>query len=120
LTVVLFWSGADRYAEQMLGDLEAQVRQPFAEAGLAVATVNVGDSPGEARRLAEAAGVEFPVLLDADGALWRQVSTGELPRVFLLDREGTILWFDIGFTRASRRTLATAIESQAEPPSPAA
>ena len=36
----------------------------------------------------------FPNLLDADGKAFAQVGSEKLPRTFVLDPSGKILWFD--------------------------
>ena len=59
--------------------------------------------------LAEEIGAEFPLLLDADGAGLGRVATEKLPRIYLLDPSGSILWFDIEYSESTRRELKNAI-----------
>jgi hypothetical protein len=51
-------------------------------------------------------GAKFPQLLDGDGAAFAQVGTNSLPRVYVLDAQRKIAWFDIEFSEATRRELA--------------
>jgi peroxiredoxin len=119
LTVVFFWNiGPTTYAQQSvinaLGDMQKDILEPFGAKELKVVDINVGNTPEEAKKLLEASGVSFPSLFDADGNYFKSVATEKLPRVYLLDASGTILWFDIDYTRATRRQLMTAIKAVLE------
>ena len=54
-------------------------------------------------------GVKVPVLLDPEGDLLAKVSTGRLPRTYLVDEKGKILWFDMEYSNTTRRDLRDAI-----------
>jgi hypothetical protein len=56
--------------------------------------------------------VTIPVLLDADGQALEQVATGLLPRTYLLDAEGRVLWFDLEYSRGQRLGLNNAVYYQ--------
>ena len=85
--------------------------------GLRVVAVNEGDTAESVKSLVEKAAATFPCLLDPDGALFDQVATEKLPRVYLLDAEGTILWFDLEFSRTTRDKLLQAIQFALDEPS---
>ena len=59
----------------------------------------------------EKAGANFPNLLDADGKAFAQVGSERLPRTYLLDPQGKILWFDIEYSLATRRELHQALRA---------
>ena len=114
LTVVFFWNmpqtaRARLLTDTALGDLSLDVAQPYAEKGVQVVGVNVGDAPQTVAQIVQSTGAEFPHLLDPQGALFSQVATGGLPRIFLLDAEGKILWFDLEYSRSTHDALLTAI-----------
>jgi len=48
-------------------------------------------------------------LLDADGSAMAKVGLEKLPRTYLLDAQGKILWFDIEYSRSTRRELLEAV-----------
>jgi peroxiredoxin len=115
LTVVFFWTKGDSEfaslrAQTALEDLQKDVQESYAEKGVRVVAVNEGDGPEAVKKLAEAAGATYPVLLDPDGALFAKVATERLPRPYLLDGDGKILWFDLEFSRTSRAKLLQAIQ----------
>jgi peroxiredoxin len=127
LTVVFFWTGGTTELSAMAGrnaleDLQKEVYEPYGEKGVEVIAVNEGDTPEAVKKLVDEAGITFPNLLDSDGAYLAKVAKAELPRPYLLDAEGKILWFDLEFSPTTREKLMQAIQvamaspKGAEPP----
>jgi peroxiredoxin len=115
LTVVFFWTrGGTEFsamaASQALEDLQMDVFEPYSEKGVRVVAVNEGDTPEDVKATLEEVGATFTNLLDSDGALLAKVATEKLPRPYLLDAEGKILWFDLEFSRTTRDNLMQAIQ----------
>jgi peroxiredoxin len=111
LTVVVFWTGSHAYAVQELGDLGPDIVAPYGSLGVKVVAINEQDTPEAAKQMAEKAAANFPILIDAQGAALAAVGTQKLPRTYLLDSAGKILWFDIEYSRSTRRELQRAIRS---------
>ncbi len=114
LSVVCFWQAGDsRYARtaalDMLEFLTLDVAKPFAERGVEVVGVNVGDPPEVAGKPITESAASFANLRDPQGALFRQVATERLPRFYLLDPQGKVLWFDLEYSEATRASLLRAI-----------
>jgi peroxiredoxin len=109
LTLVVFWNGLEPTAREELADLARYHQRRFGDEGLAIVAINSGDPPQLAGELAAEAGAKYHVLCDADGAAFQQVATGKIPRSYLLDPAGTILWFDLEYSATTRRDLAQAI-----------
>jgi len=115
LTVVCFWKvgttrRAQRVAAAALQDLTKHVADPFSGKGVQVVGVDVQDTTESVRQEVEQVGVRFPVLVDARGETFARVAKDErMPRVFLLDGAGRVLWFDVEYSQASRRELLTGI-----------
>jgi peroxiredoxin len=110
-TVVVFWKSDRRMAQQQLADLGPDVLEPFGKGGLAVVGIAVGESAEAAQAALQKAGADFPNLLDADGSAFAQVGSDRLPRTYLLDPQGKILWFDIEYSLATRRELQQALRA---------
>jgi peroxiredoxin len=115
LTVVFFWTRGDTEfsamaASQALEDLQLDVFEPYSEKGVQVVAVNEGDTVEDVKATVEEAGAKFTLLVDPEGALMAKVATEKLPRPYLLDAEGKILWFDLEFSRTTRDSLLQAIE----------
>lgn len=109
LTVVFFWNGRQGTALEELSDLGPQIEQRFGQQGVAVVGINTGDSPQLASEVAKQAHVTFVNLSDQDGQGFAQVGSGRIPRTYLVDASGTIVWFDIEYSRTTRRELSQAI-----------
>lgn len=110
LTVLVFWTGKNLYAAQQLQDLEADVAKPYAEKGVALIGIDEGEDAKAAKDNLETAGATFRNLLDPGGAFLAKVAKGKLPRTYLIDAQGKILWFDIEYSRSTRRDLQQAIK----------
>jgi peroxiredoxin len=109
LTVVVFWSLEQALGREQFRRLEAEVYLPFNKAGVSLVAINVGDAEDAVRAAYEDAGAAFPCLLDADAAFYRSVADAKLPRTYLLDDEGRVVWLDIEYSRSTRRELLNAI-----------
>jgi peroxiredoxin len=109
LTLVVFWDQTQPTALEELSDLNRYHLPRFGEKGLAVVAVNCGDGPTEAAELAKAAGATYPVLIDAGRQAFSQVASDKLPRSYLLDPSGKVIWFDLEYSPTTRRDLAVAI-----------
>jgi peroxiredoxin len=109
LTVVFFWNARQATALEELADLGPQIERRFGQQGVAVVGVNTGDSPQLASELVKQAKAQFVNLLDESGKGFSQVGNGKIPRTYLVDASGTIVWFDIEYSRTTRRELSQAI-----------
>jgi peroxiredoxin len=108
LTIVFFWTGQDLHALAELRDLAAA--EPYYEHGVRVIGINEGDSPEAAAQDIKESGAQFVNLLDPNRTYFEQVATERLPRTYLLDPAGRILWFDTEYSPSTRRDLSRAIE----------
>jgi len=73
--------------------------------------INVGDPAEKAAEAVEAADAAFPNFLDPDGEYFAKIATGKLPRTYLLDADGRVLWFDLEYSLTTRRQLEQAVEA---------
>ncbi len=110
LTVLFFWTSQDPRSLNGLEDLQVDVAQALASQGVAVVAVHRGDQTEPAQAMAHKARAAFPILADADGAYFAKVATEKLPRTYLLDQDGKILWFDVEYSRTTQRDLLQAIQ----------
>ncbi len=109
LTVVFFWTGERSSARTGLADLDPDVATPYKDKGVRVVGIAVQESAPEVERHIDEADATFVNLLDPDGSAFAQVGTGMLPRIFVVDSHGEILWFDVEYSRSTRRELRQAI-----------
>lgn len=109
LTVVVFWKLDHLYAKEQFTRLEREVADAFAAQGVKAVAIAVAEDSEAVRALAEECGCDFPCLLDADGAQFAKVASGKLPRTYLCDSGGKILWMDLEYSVSTRRGLTNAI-----------
>jgi peroxiredoxin len=116
LTVLCFWTAGSTRRAQMeategLQDLLSDVAEPFGTKGVAVVAINVGDPADQVKKQLAEAGVTFPNLLDAKGEMFAKIATVRkfMPRTYLLDAGGRILWYDMEHSRATERDLVLGI-----------
>lgn len=108
-TVVVFWKGDRRAARAELADLGPEVVEPFGKSGVAVVGVAVQETADTATQTMAKADAKFTNVLDADGNVFSQVGSECLPRTYVLNSSGKIVWFDIAYSLATRRDLNTAL-----------
>jgi peroxiredoxin len=108
-TVIVFWNGQIAAALEQFQRLLDDVWAPWSQAGVAVLAINEGDSADRIRALTGDAKDKIVNLLDSDGAVFSQVATQILPRTYLVDQQGKILWFDIEYSQSTQRELRNAL-----------
>jgi peroxiredoxin len=118
LTVVCVWTSASRRAQleaaEMLPSLENDVAKPFADKGVQVIAIEVARNDVDMEHFDDvhktASKLPFPCLVDSKGQFLASVAKDDkLPRIFLLDAEGKILWFDVEYSRSTREDLLQGI-----------
>lgn len=109
LTVVVFWNTKKVYAAEQFTRLKEEVSAAYSKFGVSVVAINVGDSPEAVKRLAQEYEIDFPCLLDPSGEAFKQVAKDKLPRTYLLDASGKILWFDLEYSQGTRYELNNAV-----------
>jgi hypothetical protein len=92
-----------------MADLATDVIEPYGVKGVAVVGVAVKEKPDQAASAVTEVGKEIPMLVDDKGTAFAQVGSRRLPRTFVLDANGKILWFDIEYSHATRRELQQAL-----------
>jgi hypothetical protein len=110
LTVIVLWSADRILADEQLRFLEERIGR-YADLGVRRVAINVGDAPDRVRAVLDPIEKSYANLLDPDGRLLMRVGQDHLPRTYLLDREGRVLWFDIEFSRQTREQLEQAIHA---------
>jgi len=111
LVVVYFWTSKNPYAVAGLKDLGSLVPRELSDEGaVRVIAVNEGDTPAGVKPLLDETGEHVMNLFDPEGEFFRTVATSILPRVYLIDSEGRIVWFDIEYSQSMKRDLRQALE----------
>jgi peroxiredoxin Q/BCP len=109
LTVLFFWTADNPYSLGEIEDLNDDVARAYADQGVKVVGVNHSDSPEKVRQKVKELSVGFPVLMDPKNEYFAKVAKEKVLRTYLLDADGKILWFDVEYSRSTRRDLLQAI-----------
>jgi peroxiredoxin len=86
---------------------EANARRGFKVIGV---SVDEGEA-AEVRKFVDEQKMTYPVVLDPDGRIANLLSTTVLPTTVLLDRQGKIVWREIGAIPADEPTLKKALDA---------
>lgn len=108
LTVICLFGGKLPTEDQELMDLATEVVDRYGKE-VAVIGVAVGQSSDSAAAHVKKLGVKFPVFTDTDRKAYDIVATDYLPRTYLVDPTGKILWLDIEYSASTRRQINDAI-----------
>lgn len=82
--------------------------------GLRVVAVSVDSDAAEVKRFVNDRGLTFDVLLDPEGSLASRLDLPTMPTLFLLGREGTVLWKHAGFDRRDKAMIEEHIHAALE------
>ncbi|MGL4513298.1 MAG: hypothetical protein ACRCT8_09435 [Lacipirellulaceae bacterium] len=101
-TVVAVVRGEGWQAMTLLGDLQLDVAGPYGDKGVAAIAIGIDaqpKAPAEATPLSATAA-------DAEAKL----GAGRMPRVYVLDAKGKVVWLDLEYSLASRRELRATLD----------
>jgi peroxiredoxin len=89
VVALVFWASWCGDCRRELERFE-RLRRTYGSAGFTVLGVNLDSEPERAQALAGAAGIGYPVLLDAAMEVSRSYRADDLPLIVLIDRHGAI------------------------------
>ncbi len=104
-TVILFWHPDRWMARTALVDLERDVVKKYATNRVAVIGIAVHQPAGAVQEFVNQSKATYPQLLDTAGEALSKVGTYALPRLYVLDAAGRVVWFDIEYSEGTRREL---------------
>lgn len=123
-TVVLFWTAGEtdtskKIAASIVADIQADAVSAYGAQTVNAVAINQRDSAETVAEILTQAKVGFPILMDPSGDYFSQVATERLPRIYVLDHDGKIAWFDVDYSETTRRILKDVLRVIAGDPQPA-
>jgi peroxiredoxin len=109
-TVVLFWHPDRWMARTALIDMQRDIANKFAREDVAVVGVAVRQAAGAVQPALNVSQATFAQLLDTDGKAFAAVGSLALPRIYVLDPTGKVVWFDIEYSEGTRRELGQTLD----------
>jgi peroxiredoxin len=86
---IRFWADWCPYCRKEMAELQPVYARLHGR-GLEILAVNVAQDADTVRRFVEPLGIDYPVLLDTDGATARAYGAKALPMTWLVDRHGVV------------------------------
>ena len=112
-TVIAFIRLADPYVYELLDDLDRFVAPVFESKGVKVLAVAIAAPPAAVADAAKKHKIRSPLFSDAGGQVLEQLTTDKNQRgpwTYLVDPAGRVLWFDVEYSRTTRRDLQVALQ----------
>ncbi|UXP31549.1 TlpA family protein disulfide reductase [Reichenbachiella agarivorans] len=111
LTIVDFWATWCKPCVKSIPKL-VELSHTYDNETVAFVGVNV-DSPrntSKVRPFAMSRRIDYPVLLDSDQALYGELLVSVLPTLFILDKEGKVLYTHEGYTTGDEKIFKEKID----------
>lgn len=96
VVLINFWATWCGPCRQEMPVLE-KLHQKYERSGLTVLGVNMDEDPRDAREMAKALRVSFPVLFDLEKNVSRTYDVDAMPATVLVDRDGTVRYIHRGY-----------------------
>jgi hypothetical protein len=104
LNVLIFWNARHPYALDQFRRIGDDLG-PLCQRGVRVFAIHVGPEPDNLAELCEQYGDAALCLTDPQREYFEQFARGAVPRTYLGDARGKVLWLDIEYSRTTRRDL---------------
>ena len=108
-TVLIFWHDNSRAGVEQFRRIPIEILAPFAKHRVKVIAANVSGDFAKTKALTGDAADKIVSLVDADQSLFSHFAKSRVPRTYLLDKDGNILWFDIEYSQSMQRELENAL-----------
>ncbi|MEM6656061.1 MAG: hypothetical protein AAF596_09680 [Planctomycetota bacterium] len=102
-TVLVLVEGDGWMTRQLLKDVGPDVSKPFRDKGVEPIAMFVREQAKQSD--------DYTALADPAGKDFSKLGSGALPRVYVLDADSKIVWFDIEYVRSTRRELRQTLEA---------
>lgn len=93
--LLVFWTTWCPYCVQEIPEVIA-LQNKYASKGLKILGVNIQESMGKVSSVADSKGVNYEVVLDADGTVAQSYGVRGIPASALIDTEGNIVFQGVG------------------------
>lgn len=109
LTVLVLWDDKSIVGREQFLRIPVEVLGTFAKYRVKVIAVNVGGDVETTRRFTGDAADKIVSLVDDESRFFNSLATSRVPRTYLLDKQGRILWFDIEYSQGMLREMSNAL-----------
>lgn len=118
-TVIGVWQGDSPMGKAMLRDMSFDIAQQYSAAEgeppvVSTVAISTGTDAGKTLEVTKQAEYDGTVLLDESGEASGQLGTERMPRVYVLDSTGKVVWLDIEYSLSTRREMKQAVAALAK------
>jgi len=113
VVVLDFWATWCGPCLRAMPDLE-EVHREFAERGVVVVALNLGEDPERARSFIKRQGYTFRVVADQDRAIAERFGVRAIPTLVVVGTDGRIAWTRVGYEPNEARELRALLDQLTE------
>lgn len=115
VVLVTFWATWCPPCRQELSVVKEKLIDRFAGRNFVFLPISRGETREAVAAFREKAGYDFAMGLDTDRSIYDRFAENYIPRNFLIDTEGRIVEWHVGFDEAEFDAMITRIDSMLEP-----
>jgi len=101
---------------QEMPHLQKEIWTRFKDKNFIMVAIDRGEKEEVVNALQKKRGFEFPIACDANKAVYSKFATKYIPRNYLIDAKGTVVYQAAGFEDEEFKKLVTAIEHETSKP----
>lgn len=110
VVLVNFWATWCPPCREELKHVQKEIVDRFANQEFAFVAISRGEAHFKVEAFAKERGYKFPIALDPNQDIYKLFASNYIPRNFLIDRDGKVAFYGVGYDEKEFQTLISEIE----------